>query len=341
MFKLREISPAILKDRHRLSPQQINSLFGEQVSAECLGEKTAALARVAEFIRITDILASENIYFIPLKGPLLSFKLHCDPTFRHYNDLDILVDNSSIERATKLIVSEGYVSPYYEMPVDEKRRKILRKNICEQYLINQHKGVSVEIHWALFTGNIVPVATLDEVAKTNLTEIDFAGRTFRSFTPEFELLYLVIHGGLHAFRRLKWLVDISNYLEKIRIDDSKFIQLTRQLRAGRLVGVSNTLLRTYLSASRLLPSFSDAPVHMVNFASHQIEMERDEDSKSVWEYLKRSRYVLSSFPGLAYKWSSLKSMMFATDMAADKRIPYFPPIFYLAGPIYKLARGFR
>jgi hypothetical protein len=49
----------------------------------------------------------------------------------------------------------------------------------------------------------------------NLSQLSFAGRTFTVLNPELDLLYLVIHGGLHGFFRLKWLVDIKIFWRKL------------------------------------------------------------------------------------------------------------------------------
>jgi hypothetical protein len=102
------IPPEILRSRHRLSAQQINTLAGGRVIEESYEEKAGTLVKVAEFIKVTDLLRAGRIDFIPLKGPLLSFRLYGDATTRRYGDLDILVDPSEVEKARVGLLAAGY-----------------------------------------------------------------------------------------------------------------------------------------------------------------------------------------------------------------------------------------
>ena len=99
MAVITDIAPDILKEHHGLSSQQINSIFGRTVTEEIFEEKTAALDRVAEFLRVTDAFSAAGIKYLPLKGPILSFRLYGDATLRQYSDLDILIEVAGVEQS--------------------------------------------------------------------------------------------------------------------------------------------------------------------------------------------------------------------------------------------------
>ena len=104
------IPPEILKSRHRLSAEQINLLAGGRVIEESYEEKAGTLVKVAEFIKVTDLLRAGGIDFIPLKGPLLSFRLYGDATTRRYGDIDILVDPASMEFSINSFTTDAGLS---------------------------------------------------------------------------------------------------------------------------------------------------------------------------------------------------------------------------------------
>lgn len=341
MPSIAEIPPEILKIRHRLSQQQIDELVGKTGQDGRMEEKIGEMVRVSEFLYVTDIFKSGGLKFISFKGPLLSYRLYKDATWRQYNDFDFLFDVPSSEKAIEILLKRGYVTPYYKMPVNECRKEMLRRHINEVYLYHPEKNVSIEIHWDLFSYRITSQFAINEIISHNLTEIDFAGRSFTAFNPEFDLLYMVIHGGMHYFRRLKWLVDIKDFLKKIVIDENKFRQLTMQMNASRIVAICNEMLNIYFPGTSLLPSYFNAPPSMVRYAVHQIEIEKDEDGRNIPEYLKGLGYNLRAFPGIDYKLSLIQSFLFATDLASSTKIPCISLFYYIISPFYKLYRGFR
>ncbi len=60
------------------------------------------LNKIAEFIAIADAFSLSEIPFIPLKGPILSERPYNYATWRHFNDLDILVDVDLVVSLSKL-----------------------------------------------------------------------------------------------------------------------------------------------------------------------------------------------------------------------------------------------
>ena len=332
----------LLYKRHRLSHQQIDDFLGEKESRNYLSEKLEQFAQVKEFLAVAKEFSALGIRFIPLKGPLLSYRIYNDATYRQYNDLDFLIEIFSVENAIEVLKKRGYVPTVYDLPTEDCKRKLLYRHMNEILLYNPDTEIGIDLHWELFTGGrFVNKQLLQQIIDKNQVRIVFQGQQFNAFSVELELLYLIIHGGLHTWRRLKWLVDIKSFLQRVEFNDVIFIILTKKLGAHRLVSLCNELLKIYFPGTRLFPVLTTASRQSVNFCQYSINMEKDEQKQSVAEYLKIVWNNFRAFPGIRYKASIIKQILFASDLAANKWMPCSTFLYYLVSPFWKIRRGFR
>lgn len=332
----------LLHNRHRLSHQQIDDLLGEKESRNYISEKLEQFVQLKEFMAVAEEFFASGIEFIPLKGPLLSYRIYNDATYRRYNDLDFLIEIPFLENALAVLKKRGYLTPVYDLPTDECRRKLLYRHMNEILLYNPEKEIGIDLHWQLFTGGeFVKKLSLKQIIDANRVKIVFHGVQFNTFSIEFELLYLIIHGGLHAWRRLKWLVDIKDLIQNLDFDETLFINLTKKMNAQHLVSLCNELLKIYFPGTRLLPCFENPSRHSVNFSLYSIKLETDDQTRSVSEFLKTFWNNFRAFPGISYKTSMLKRFLFASDLAANKSMPCSNFLYYLVSPFWKIRRGLR
>src|SRR5216684_9312868 len=66
------------------------------------------LRLTAELFRLMDRFTSEGIGALAVKGPVLAVQAYGDPAMRSYGDLDLLVRQRDIRRATELMIAAGY-----------------------------------------------------------------------------------------------------------------------------------------------------------------------------------------------------------------------------------------
>ncbi len=301
MSSITGIPPALLRDRHRLSPHQINMLYGRKVIEESRDEKTEALDRVAEFIRLTDALTEAGVAFIPLKGPLLSDRIYGDPTARYSHDLDILINEEDIEKAAGVFTASGYGKTAPSFPDDVSRRRSLIKYNHHLSFTHSDKSQIVELHWRIMNRPWMRFTDIDHMMRQNLAEHKFTGRKFTVLSFEFELLYLIIHGGAHHWGRLKWLADVHRMLETRMFSEVKFKDLTEKLEAGRLVALCNLALQDYMPSSGQLPCNAKAPAYMVRSVREAIAGDAYHGPQTIKEIVSNIRYALSAYRGLAFK----------------------------------------
>ena len=300
------------------------------------------MEQLREFFRITDALKEAGIEFICLKGPWLSERIYGDPTWRSYNDFDFLIESNSLEKSLQLLCTIGYRVCYVEIPKGNCRKDFFIKNLNEVMLHNTQTKVNVEIHWHLFSTRISDESNLKQILKNNTEKIYLSGRGFNVFSNELELLYLLIHGGgAHSYRRLKWLVDIKDFLEKVVINKEVFLDLVKQFKAMRLVTLTNTLLFHFFPETKGVPGNNSGRKSLVRFCLDQIAAEKDEEFRNIHVFIKRFWFTMGVFPGWKYKLSVIKKYLLATDSINSKYIPCIPLLYYLIGPFWKLFRGFR
>ncbi|MCU0458720.1 MAG: nucleotidyltransferase family protein [Bacteroidales bacterium] len=295
-------SQEILRRRHGLSAYQINSLFGEKVYEDSIEEKIIALNKVAEFIRITDVLTSEHIWFIPLKGPVLSYRIYGDVTVREYCDLDLMVELSSVQRSADLLVGLGYEPVGYQLPAGRSGQQIAFSHVHHILFIHRAHNLRIELHWRLFQSTPVRLRKLNDLVAANLSKITFEGRSFRVLSAEFELLYLVMHGGIHSWRRLKWLNDVYEFLNNTGIDWEKFRVLALELRASRLISLANFVLAEFYPEGPSIPLKNEAIPFMKSYAIRQINEVNEPEQETLDMKMDRLRFSFHCYPGLRYKF---------------------------------------
>src|SRR6202165_578383 len=101
------------------------------------------LRLTAELFRILDRFSSEGIGALVVKGPVLAVQAYGDPAMRAYGDLDLLVRQRDIRRATELMIAAGYAAAVPLSAIDAGK-------IPGQYLFSQpDTKLLVALHSAL------------------------------------------------------------------------------------------------------------------------------------------------------------------------------------------------
>ena len=325
--------------RHQLSHDQIDDILGEKRSGEFPESKAQHLGKLNAFFQVSDLLVKEGISFIPQKGPILSFRLYGDPLYRVYNDLDFLIDASEIPRAAEVLLNHGFQFTSYIFPDSVCHRELLLRHVNELYLRNPSLEAGIELHWDIVGGKLPGFSGQKQLIHQNSSVLRFQGRDYQVFDKELELLFLVIHGALHGWKLLKWLLDVSVFLEKCEIDEERFTGLVQQLSAHRVVAVCNEILKIYFPGTKILPSKGGPPDGMVRFALRKIRQPLRE--KGVAEFLGFFWNSWRAFPGMEYKIDLLKRSLFATDLASASWMPCSAIAYYVVSPFWKIGRGTR
>ncbi len=312
----------LLHRRHHLSQQQIDDLLGEKGESS-LADKLRLMDKLQQMLHLFRIFHEKDIWFMLLKGPLLSQRIYDDPCYRYYGDFDILVKPGDVQQVAQLLVAEGFQPDYFDWPQNKSRQKRVTGYMNQYTLYHDQRDISIEIHWRLFKYCIIPNRLFQDLLDKEVEKTTLGGQVFWQFRHEMELLYLVIHGGIHAWWRLKWLVDIHEMLARFPLKEQKFLTLTRQLKAHRQVALCNALLERVFTHTPLLPHQGKSSRFLLHYALERMQDKNDNPHENLRYFWRRQRYRMAIMPGIRYKISTYKLSAFSQR---DMHHPYLPPI---------------
>lgn len=161
-----------------------------------------SLSMIAELFRIMDAYRSAGIETILVKGPVVSLLAYGDPAVRSYVDLDLLVRDSAILPACRILTALGFEA-------DVPEAAILAGKIPGEYLFRRAGAQQiVELHTEK-TFRYYPRPMRIEDLFTRQRRVALEGREVPALCLEDELVLNCIHGAKHFWERLMWPADIA------------------------------------------------------------------------------------------------------------------------------------
>jgi hypothetical protein len=189
----------------RLRKMGEDSVAKETKQALLDGQRTqnfVSLRMTAELFRILDQFASAGIGALPVKGPVLAVRAYGDPAMRSYGDLDLLVRQHEIRRATELMMAAGYDAAVPLAAIDAGK-------IPGQYLFSKrNSNLLVELHND-FTLRYFPRRLPLERWFERQTCVILDSHEVRALCVEDELVLICVHGAKHLWERLMWIADVA------------------------------------------------------------------------------------------------------------------------------------
>jgi len=223
-----------------LVPPEIGQALAERQRARNL----FTLRLAAELFRVLDRFTSQGIAALVVKGPVLAMQAYCDPAMRSYGDLDLLVRQRDIRRATELMSAAGYAAAVPLTAIDAGK-------IPGQYLFSKPDSkLIVELHNDR-TLRYFPRRLPLEDFFTRHVRVCLDGREAPALSVEDELVLICVHGAKHFWERLMWIADVAALVSRQmgidweRVADSaKAVGAERMLHTG--LRLASNLLRAQL-----------------------------------------------------------------------------------------------
>ena len=201
-----------------------------------------SLLMVAELHLILDRFASLGIGALVVKGPVLAMRAYGDPGMRRYSDLDLLVRQKDMRRATELMTAAGY-RPKVSL------RSIDAGKLPGQYLFFQPDSrLLVELHND-FTLRYFPRPLPLEKFFSRQTPVRLDARDVPALSIEDELVLVCIHGAKHLWERLMWIADIAALVSRhTGIDWERAAESAQEVGAERMLHAGLLLAADLLEA---------------------------------------------------------------------------------------------
>ncbi len=338
MISLPDISPEVLRNYHHLTAVQINIIHGREVIAGSIDTKATSLATFGELITVAEAMGRSGISFVSLKGPLLAYRLYGDVTARYYTDLDILTESGSAGHAADVLEQMGYTGAGLAWPRAARLQRMLMKHDNQVGYVHHDRMMTVELHWRLLANTSMSAKDLEAVVSRNTMSIRVGEHSFNVLSNELEILYLIIHGGKHYWRRLKWMVDVDTFIRTQEVDPGKFREMVSLFRAERMVtlfaavhaccfpddcsGRVHSLIKDFVGSTPRITT------RMVRFALKEFSQEEDKIHNSISGIFQSVLFKLRSFPGLSYKLRVICNYFFVKDYLGKSRFFGRIPLFY-------------
>jgi hypothetical protein len=161
----------------------------------------------AELFRLAERFAARGIAMLVMKGPALAVQAYGDAAMRQYGDLDLLVRDADLARATELMTEAGY-QPHIPLSA------IAARKIPGQYMFRQTEAkLLVELHNDR-TMRYYPRGLPLEKIFSRSKKVAIDGREMAAPCVEDHLVMICVHGAKHFWERLLWIADVAALLER-------------------------------------------------------------------------------------------------------------------------------
>jgi Uncharacterised nucleotidyltransferase len=200
----------------------------------------SALQMTAELFRLVDQFRDAGLDTMLVKGPTLALRAYGDSGAREYGDLDFLVRQKDILRATELMISAGYRP---EIPVEA----VSLQRIPGQYVfVRIAAPLLVELHTER-TMRYFPRGLPIEEFFAQRPYVNVDGHQIPALAIEDELLLICIHGAKHLWDRLSMVADVAAFVAR-----QSTLNWERAFATAQAVGAERILHTGLLLASNLL-----------------------------------------------------------------------------------------
>lgn len=163
----------------------------------------------AELVRLLDLFERNQIAAIPYKGPALAARVYGKLSLRQFSDLDILVREADVWKATELLIDQDYRA-HFVIPA-RKQSKFIRLGYVRLFK-RERDHTPVELHWRLaprFFGASFDTSQLWQHTET----IEVQGASMHVPCPEDLLLMLCIHGAKDCWEKLEWVCALAELVQ--------------------------------------------------------------------------------------------------------------------------------
>ncbi len=210
-------------DRHLVPPEMNKTLI------ECHRAQIFLTLRLtAELFRLLKRFAAAEIGVLAVKGPVLSLRAYGDPAMRSYGDLDLLVRQRDIRRATELMIAAGYQAAVPVSAIDSGK-------IPGQYLFSAPDSkLLVELHND-YTLRYFPRRLLLERFFERQVRVPLDSRKAPALSVEDELVLICVHGAKHYWERLMWIADVAALVcSQTKLDWKRAAESAEEVGAERI-----------------------------------------------------------------------------------------------------------
>jgi predicted component of type VI protein secretion system len=224
-------------DRSLVPPQALVKLQELQRT-----HAVSALQLTAELFRVLHRFTVSGINVLLTKGPALSVRCYGKPDMRQYGDLDLIVREADMRRATQAMIDLAYEPRIPLSAIDAK------KSPGEYVFRKPGTNVLIEFHTER-TFRYHPRRLPIEKVFQRRAFVAIDGRDVPTLSLEDELVLICVHGAKHFWERLMWIADVAALISAKQAPDwSRAMAAAREVGAERILRLGLRLAADVLGA---------------------------------------------------------------------------------------------
>ena len=346
-----------LAERHRVIPIIAESLkhqptipvpdsFQARLKQAIQQNVVQTLKNAAELVRLTQQFDEHKIPFVTFKGIALAHQMGLQFHQRHAGDIDLLLaDQNDILRADAFIMAAGYqrTNPSADILSNRRQRQHFIRHVKDFTYQHPDTGVRLELHYRLLPNTAMceyPPGSIYQRRSTCLigqTAVPCMNQTDHQ-------LYLLLHGALSHWFRLKWLSDIPIISHQGQAyQQPEFWQQAQALGIERMMALGLNLAHQLIKMPISTPVaqyHDNQPVIQRLTQQARSALLRPKpmytdlkslNDKITWYFSYRTRHQLALKQGLPYKIRWLGT--YATDIDDWQTLPLPNALFFLYYPL--------
>ena len=198
-----------------------------------------------ELLRLLAALDADGVEAVPFKGPALAQALYGHLALRQFCDLDILVRESDVWRASAILETQGFVA---DAAVPASRRAAFVRQDYVRLFRRDGGRTIVELHWAVAPRSFA-VRFDGDALWGRLTSMVLQGRTVRVPADEDLLLMLCVHGARHCWDTLEHVASVAELVRRnASLDWAAVWRRAGAMHRGRMVAFGLLLAHALFDA---------------------------------------------------------------------------------------------
>jgi hypothetical protein len=303
------------------------------------------LRSLAELGRVSNLFTANGIRLCVIKGPLLSYRLFGDLSLRTSRDMDVLIHTEAVAKADSLLMTCGYQRSFPTRTLTPHQWQIYLQHWRHFVYYHPQRNIYIELHWALTSTDLLSIQANRQML-SRARSIRLTGAKFSMLSEEDLPVNLLIHGSLHCWIRLKWLVDFAAWMRQSANPDweglkTRMQELGLQRLLAQGVLLANWLFHEPIPAT--VQTLIEAEPAAQKIANHSLKFILNAQlTNEEMENVLAFRYILYWMrlkKGLRYKWNTLiKYSINPRDWMVLPLPDALYPLYWILRPFLRLKR---
>ena len=296
----------LLLKKHRLLSYYYTNIEGsltENEKLHLLKNQKKNINLLSETIILKNNFDSYQIFHIFLKGVVLSHQCYGDIGIRECRDIDLLINQQDIEKTNNNLIALGYKL----IETNKLNSNLYKKYYHHLSYFNTAKKIMIELHWRPFSiDSFFPENDFSKINK----KIIVNNHEISVFDNEHNLVYLCMHGSLHMFSELIWILDVAKFISTQDIDWNKIQQISKQWKIERPISMGIFLAAFIFDAE--IPDFYKNPDKKTEKLISIVLKQVPNEKRNLAYSLNKLFYFINLKDEFIYKWNNIKYRFFRT-----------------------------